>query len=114
MTQPLPKPPAPPRDIPEEMRQYVEDTFRFQRDLIRVVQDALVNIERNYQKRGEPVLIPPATVGDLVNSPQRVRSGLTPDGLYKLVYVTDETGGSQPAVTDGTDFRRLTDRAVVS
>ena len=33
---------------------------------------------------------------------------------YALIYVTDETGGAQPAFSDGTNWRRLTDRAVVS
>lgn len=31
-----------------------------------------------------------------------------------LIYVSDETGGAQPAVSDGSNWRRLTDRAVVS
>lgn len=31
-----------------------------------------------------------------------------------LVYVSDETGGAVPAFSDGTDWRRVTDRVVVS
>jgi hypothetical protein len=31
-----------------------------------------------------------------------------------LVYVNDEAGGAIPAFSDGTDWRRLSDRAVVS
>ena len=31
-----------------------------------------------------------------------------------IIYVTDETGGAVPAFSDGTDWRRVTDRAVVS
>lgn len=31
-----------------------------------------------------------------------------------LVYVSDETDGAQPAFSDGTNWRRFTDRAVVS
>ncbi len=31
-----------------------------------------------------------------------------------LIYVTDEAGGAQPAFSDGTHWRRFTDRAVVS
>ncbi len=31
-----------------------------------------------------------------------------------LIYVSDETGGAVPAFSDGTDWRRVTDRAVVS
>lgn len=32
----------------------------------------------------------------------------------RMVYVTNESGGAQPAVSDGANFRRLTDRAIVS
>lgn len=31
-----------------------------------------------------------------------------------VVYVTDDVGGAVPAFSDGTDWRRFTDRAVVS
>lgn len=35
-------------------------------------------------------------------------------GAGTLVYVSDEAGGAVPAFSDGTDWRRVTDRAVVS
>lgn len=31
-----------------------------------------------------------------------------------LIYVTDEVGGAVPAFADGTNWRRVTDRAIVS
>lgn len=31
-----------------------------------------------------------------------------------LIYVTDDVGGAVPAFTDGTDWRRVTDRAVIA
>lgn len=31
-----------------------------------------------------------------------------------IVYLSDESGGAVPAFSDGTDWRRVTDRAVVS
>jgi len=31
-----------------------------------------------------------------------------------LIFVSDETGGAVPAFSDGTSWRRVTDRAVVS
>lgn len=34
------------------------------------------------------------------------------DGLF--IYVIDEFGGAVPAFSDGTDWRRVTDRQVVS
>jgi hypothetical protein len=31
-----------------------------------------------------------------------------------MIYVSDEAGGAIPAFSDGTNWRRVTDRAVVS
>ncbi len=31
-----------------------------------------------------------------------------------MIYVSDETGGGVPAFSDGTNWRRVTDRAVVT
>jgi len=31
-----------------------------------------------------------------------------------MIYVNDETGGAVPAFSDGTDWRRVTDRTVIS
>ena len=36
------------------------------------------------------------------------------DNTGVLVYVTDEIGGAVPAFSDGTSWRRVTDRAIVS
>ena len=36
------------------------------------------------------------------------------DNEGRMVYVSDETGGAVPAFSDGTDWRRVTDRNVVS
>lgn len=30
------------------------------------------------------------------------------------IYITNESGGPQPAVSDGTNYRRFTDRAIIS
>lgn len=50
-----------------------------------------------------PVL-PSYTVGTL---PSAATAGA-------MIYVTDEVGGAVPAFADGTNFRRVTDRAIVS
>jgi hypothetical protein len=34
--------------------------------------------------------------------------------LGKIIFVTDESGGSVPAFNDGTNWRRVTDRNIVS
>lgn len=36
------------------------------------------------------------------------------DGRAAFVYVSDESGGAQMAFSDGTNWRRFTDRAVVT
>lgn len=33
---------------------------------------------------------------------------------YRWIHVTDEAGGSVPAFSDGADWRRCTDRAIIS
>jgi len=38
----------------------------------------------------------------------------TTSALGSLIYVTDESGGQVPAFTDGTNWRRVTDRAIIS
>lgn len=35
-------------------------------------------------------------------------------GAGRMVYVSNESGGAVPAFSDGTNWRRVTDRAVVS
>lgn len=35
-------------------------------------------------------------------------------GAGRLIYVSDETGGAVIAFSDGTNWRRVTDRAIVS
>jgi hypothetical protein len=36
------------------------------------------------------------------------------ENVGALIYVRDEAGGAVPAFSDGTNWRRVTDRAVVS
>ena len=37
-----------------------------------------------------------------------------PDNPQMMVYVSNETGGAVPAFSDGTNWRRVTDRAIVA
>ena len=43
---------------------------------------------------------------------QAMPTGALEQGMQ--IYVTDETGGAQPATFDGTNWRRATDRAVIA
>lgn len=53
-----------------------------------------------------PPQVPAVTVA------QAQRTNASPAG--QLIYVTDEAGGAVLAVSDGTNWRRQTDRAVIS
>lgn len=57
-----------------------------------------------------------AALGVAVKLPNHTVSTL-PDAAkntYGLVIVTDEAGGCVPAFSDGTNWRRVTDRNIVS
>ena len=42
-------------------------------------------------------------------------AGLPPaGGRRRIVYVSDEAGGAVPAFNDGSNWRRVTDRGIVS
>jgi len=43
-----------------------------------------------------------------------VSSAPTTSSIGAMIYVTDETGGAVPAFFDGTNWRRVTDRAAIS
>lgn len=53
----------------------------------------------------EPVTLPTYTVATLPAASSWTAG---------MIYVSDETGGAVPAFSDGTNWRRVTDRAVVS
>lgn len=55
---------------------------------------------------GESLRLMVYTVATLPDVPVATEPG--------LIFVSDETGGAIPAFSDGTDWRRVTDRAVVS
>jgi hypothetical protein len=56
------------------------------------------------------------TSGGPVEFPQYTVSGVPDASAYTghMVYVSNETGGSVMAFSDGTNWRRITDRAVIS
>lgn len=54
-------------------------------------------------------------LGDQVTLSSYVVAGLPAVTTFPgLIFVSDETGGAVPAFSDGTNWRRVTDRAVVS
>lgn len=62
--------------------------------------------ESFFRRIGERVsALPSFTVATLPSAP---------DNPQMMIYVSNETGGAVPAFSDGTNWRRVTDRNVVS
>ena len=60
-------------------------------------------------------------VADEMSGPQRLTAYTVAGGLPDatvfprcMIYVSDESGGSTPAFSDGTNWRRTSDRAIVT
>lgn len=86
------------------------------RETIRTIVDSinavLVTISKSVnglydivEGNGAPHVVPTYTVGTLPSAVTYARG---------IIYVSDETGGATLAFSDGTDWRRVQDRAVVS
>lgn len=64
-----------------------------------------LDLERELRRRdAQPRKLPTFAVSTLPKA--------TPAG--QMVFVADEAGGAVPAFSDGTNWRRVTDRAIVS
>lgn len=70
------------------------------------VQAIAQNISQLVQKTGTVPTLPNYTVTQAL--------ALTGQATGNMVYVTNETGGAVPAFYDGTTWRRVTDRVVIS
>lgn len=65
-----------------------------------------LEVKLNESLFGTSVKLIPYTVATLPEVPDAATPG--------LIFVSDESGGAVPAFSDGTDWRRVTDRAVIS
>jgi len=99
----LPKPPPYDGEDPA-----MAALFDWARDLTDAVQRALSVMGSQMVRKGDPVELPAVTVAQLAAF--KFRAGQK----GRMVHVTDEAGGEVPAFSDGTAFRRVTDRSVVS
>jgi hypothetical protein len=70
----------------------------------RVLTPFITKAESTFYRQGQ---IPRVAVFAVANMPSA-------DDLGRIIYVSDETGGAVLAFSDGSDWRRVTDRAVVS
>ena len=66
----------------------------------------VANISQLVQKTGTLNVLQSYTVAQAL--------ALTGQATGQMIYVTNETGGAVPAFFDGTTFRRVTDRNVIS
>lgn len=67
-----------------------------------------------FSRVGEgPLLIQGYAVASLPDVTINGNTGST-DPFSSIIFVRDETGGSSLAFSDGTNWRRLSDRAIVS
>jgi hypothetical protein len=78
-----------PRDAPQWAQRLADD----------------ITSEMRGRTRGFPVVLASYVKADL---PDPAR------WLAAWIYVTDDVGGAVPAFSDGTNWRRATDRAVIS
>ena len=83
-------------------------TFAAWRDWARQVQQVLnpfmTRVETSFFRQGQVLRLARHAVADLPD----------PGVPGAVIYVSDESGGAVPAFSDGTNWRRVTDRAVVS
>ena len=75
-----------------------------------VLQEAITSITSEAQRRYQPAQLPSATVDQLEGADPRYRAG----GGARVVFCTDEAGGATLAFSDGTNWRRATDLAIVT
>jgi cobalamin biosynthesis protein CobT len=72
------------------------------------VRRTLAQLQRSAQMRGRPVQLQAFTVAQVAAGAVRA------SGAPVAIIVSDEAGGLTLAFSDGTNFRRVQDRAVVS
>lgn len=75
-----------------------------------VLQEAVTSLANEAQRRYQPTQLPSATVDQLEGADPRYRAG----GGARMVFCTDDVGGATLAFSDGTNWRRATDLAIVS
>jgi hypothetical protein len=72
------------------------------------VRRTLAHLQRSAQIKGRPVQLQAFTVAEIAAGTVRA------SGAPVVIIVSDETGGLTLAFSDGTNFRRVQDRAIVA
>lgn len=110
------RPPNPPEGLSsfEELEYYIKQVFDWQQNVVRDLQDIANELTQNTNSKSDPVTVPSATVAELANDPPKFRPTTPVAGGSRVIYVPDETGGAILAYSDGTNWRRVSDGAIVS
>ena len=97
--------------LPTPLRPDVTSLQQFDIDLVRALFVELVS----HAIRLNKAVMNDGSEGPVV-LPSHLKTAMPTAATYigGLIYVTNEVGGAVPAFSDGTDWRRVTDRAVVS
>jgi hypothetical protein len=111
----LPLPPAAPRDtLDPVMAGYLMELLRWQEELVRVVQLSLNDLNRNYNRQGDPIAIPGATVTQLTSAIPTYSPAKPSTGGTRLAYATDATGGAKVVYSDGAAWREIDGGVIVT
>lgn len=97
-------PPVPENDQRISVEDRLAAIYQWAKDHDIAVRKVLEELDRTAQRRGRPVELGQFVVATLPRA----------TGQPSLIYVADESGGAVPAFSDGSDYRRVTDRAIVS
>lgn len=73
-------------------------------DFARAIETFLTKLESRAQLRQQPIELPRYAKANL---PSATKPG-------EMIFVNDDVGGSTPAFSDGTNWRRVADRAIIA
>lgn len=86
------------RDVPQSLKKSIDLSNYF-----KTLTDSLYFLWYDFTKG--LIKFPSYTVSNLPDEQKNIR---------RIIYVSDETGGATLAFSDGTNWRRVQDRAIVS
>lgn len=82
-----------------------DDSFDAIKELARNIEQLRNTIVEAVNHNADNTILPTYTVATVPAASSNTR---------RLVYISDEVGGAIPAFSDGTNWRRVTDRAIIS
>ena len=111
----LPLPPPIPRDpMDPAMAGYLMTLLAWQEELIRSVQLAVNDLNRNYDRQGDPSAIPGATVAQLTSATPKYSPAIPANKGSRLAYATDATGVAKVVYSDCAAWREIDGGGVVT